>query len=205
MKAFSVERDSYPRYEEDSSEHVRRFLNGEYGHNLDPKVASFLYAIDRAAGAAAVKGFLADDPLAIQIMDRYTASNFGHNGSKYDTIEERLEFFEYQRHFEHDVLGIPQPHHSFIFQIPPEVAQQNIDKKAKRNYTDKKRDIHEADANHLQRTFETYELLADTYPDEFTIMNPMESAKKMRPIEEIHEELYARVKQLLNLTQPSKL
>ena len=195
-EGFQVATESYPRYEEPVAELVKRFLDGKYGQP-HPELISLPYAVDRMLGSAAIRSAIAS-PNGVFISDRYSASNLGHNGSKFDSAEERLEYFEFWRNYEHNILGVPKPDHNFIFQIPVEVAQANIDKKEARNYTDKKRDIHEADANHLQRTFDTYGLLAQTYPDEYTIIDPMADLETMRPIEEIHEELYAAVRRLMN-------
>ena len=200
-EGYIVVSESFPRYDKPINIIIENFLNGKYG-DLHPEVAGYPYAIDRMLASDTIRKALVPKN-GIYLADRFTGSNLGHNGSKFKTRKERLEYFEFQRNYEHVILGTPKPDHNFIFQVPPDTAQSNIDKKSKRNYTDKKRDIHEADASHLQRTYDTYTLLATTYPEEYTIINPMKTATSMRSIAEIHEELYANVKHLMTFSSPA--
>lgn len=201
-EGYDVTLESFPRYGEPVVKPVENFLNGKYGQ-LHPEAASVLYSLDRMHAAPDIRRVLARKS-GIMLADRFTNSNLGHNGSKLDTTEERLKFFEQQRTFEYDVLGVPRPDHNLILMVPPEVAQANVDKKAARSYTDKKRDIHEADANHLSRAFDTYQLLAETYPSEFTLIDAMEADRSgMRSIESIQQEIRrAFVPLLSELTPP---
>ena len=200
-EGYDVELESFPRYGKPVAKLIENFLNGKYGQ-LHAEVASVLYSLDRHMAATAIREVLAR-PNGIMLADRFTNSNLGHNGSKLNTTEERLEFFEQQRTFEHDVLQVPRPDHTFILMVPPEIAQLNVDKKAARSYTDKKRDIHEADATHLARTFDTYTLLAETYPDEFTLIDSMETDRtQMRSIESVQEELRKAISPLLRTMRP---
>lgn len=195
-EGFDVSFESFPRYGNPVAKPIENFLNGKYGQ-LHPEVASVLYSLDRLKASDDIRRVLARKS-GIVLADRFTNSNLGHNGSKLDTDEERLEFFEQQRAFEHDTLGVPRPDHTFILMVPPEIAQLNVDKKDARSYTEKKRDIHEADAEHLARTFDTYTLLADTYPEEFTLIDSMESDRSaMRSIESVQAEIRSSLRPLL--------
>jgi thymidylate synthase ThyX len=60
---------------------------------------------------------------------------------------------------------------SLVLQVPAGIAQQNVDKKAQRSYTAKKRDLHEADLMHLQRSVEVYEDLCKLFPKDFMAIN----------------------------------
>lgn len=201
-EGYDVTLESFPRYGNPVAKPIENFLNGKYGQ-LHPEAASVLYSLDRLMAAQAIREVLSR-PRGIMLADRFTNSNLGHNGSKLDTNEERLEFFEQQRTFEYDVLGVPRPDHTFILMVPPSIAQANVDKKAARSYTDKKRDIHEADAMHLSRTFDTYTLLADTYPREFTLVNCVEEDEMhMRSIDSIQSQLRTAMRPLLADMQPT--
>lgn len=195
-EGYDVTLESFPRYGNPVARPIENFLNGNYGQ-LHPEVASVLYSLDRLKASDDIRRVLARKS-GILLADRFTNSNLGHNGSKLDTEEERLAFFEQQRTFEYDTLGVPRPDHTFILMVPPHVAQLNVDKKAARSYTTKKRDIHEADAQHLARTFDTYTLLAATYPSEFTLVNSMEAdTATMRSMDDIQSELRAALRPLL--------
>ena len=195
-EGYDVELESFPRYGNPVAKPIENFLNGKYGQ-LHPEIASVIYSLDRLMAAQAIRDVLSRER-GIMVADRFTNSNLGHNGSKLDTDDERLAFFEEQRAFEYDTLGVPRPDHTFILMVPPSIAQENVDKKGARSYTDKKRDIHEADATHLARTFDTYNLLARTYPEEFTLINSIEeSGTQMRSIEAIQAELRTAIRPLL--------
>jgi thymidylate kinase len=75
--------------------------------------------------------------------------------------------------------------------VPSDIAQQNVDKKdaAARSYTTKKRDIHEADANHLEKAKANYEELCMLFPDEFVAVNCMDSEGNLRSIDDIQQEI----------------
>lgn len=200
-EGYNVTLESFPRYGQPVAEPISRFLNGEFG-NPHPDLISIPYSLDRLMASTAIRASL-DLPNGIVIADRFTNSNLGHNGSKLNSNEERLAFFEAQRTFEYETLGIPKPDHNLLLMVPPATAQQNVDRKAARSYTEMKRDIHEADETHLARTFETYQLLAATYPDEFTIIESIDiDTDTMRPIEDIQAELRRALRPLLNEQAP---
>jgi len=194
-QGHSVKLESFPRHGHPVAEPIKRFLNGEFG-DLHPIPAGIPYSVDRAMAAADIRKHLGAG--GVYIADRFTNSNAGHNGAKFMTDAERLDYFEWLRSYEYETLSIPKPDHTFILLTPAHIAQHNIDKKEKRSYTDKQRDIHEADADHLARTYNSYRLLAATYPDEFTVINTMDDAgEHMRSIEDIHAQLQAEVKLLI--------
>ena len=195
-EGYDVTLESFPRYGNPVVKPVENFLNGKYGQ-IHPELASVLYSLDRYHASDDIRTVLARKS-GIMLADRFTNSNFGHNGSKFDATEERLQFFEEQRAFEYDVLGVPRPDHNVILMVPPEVAQANIDKKAARIYSEKKRYSHEADATHQERTYSTYQLLAQTYPDEFTLIDAIEQdGVSMRSIESVQAEVRAAFAPLL--------
>ena len=108
------------------------------------------YAIDRFAAKSDIEAQLAL-PGGIVIADRYVASNLAHQGTKFSDPAERQNFYERMLTTEYEVLGIPRPSINIVLVMPTNLAQANVDKKELRSYTDKKRDIHEADASHLDR------------------------------------------------------
>jgi thymidylate kinase len=95
---------------------------------------------------------------------------------------------------EYDVLGIPVPDINIILLVPSHISQENIDKKGVRAYTKLQRDIHEADASHLDKTKAAYEELAELYPDKFVAINCMDRAGKMRSITSIQDDILKVIK-----------
>jgi dTMP kinase len=181
---------SFPRYGEASGYFAGRYLDGAYGaaNDVHPELASLPYAIDRFAARDEILAAL-NEPNSIVIADRYVASNMAHQGTKIADASERKEFYERIMQTEYDILGIPRPDKNIVLLVPAETAQANVDKKAPRLYTQKKRDIHEADASHLEKAKANYEELCDLYPDEFTPIKCTDDEKRMRTIEEIQIEI----------------
>lgn len=182
---------SFPRYGEPSAYYAEQYLNGAYGgpNDVPADLGVLPYAIDRFAAKADVEAALTR-PNSVVISDRYMGSNLAHQGTKLDDPEERRAFYERTLHLEYDILGIPRPAKNIVLLVPSAVSQENVDKKAARSYTALKRDIHEADVNHLEKAKRNYEELCELYPEEFIAINCMnEAGDAMRSIEEIQAEI----------------
>jgi dTMP kinase len=183
---------SFPRYGEMSAEIVSKYLNGDYGtaNQVHPDLASLPFAIDRYAAKEPIITHLAKKN-SVVISDRYVASNLAHQGTKLDNPAERQAFYDRITAIEFGILALPRPTISLVLLVPSEIAQANVDKKDARVYTDKKRDIHEADATHLDKTRQNYIELTELYPEQFTAINCMQDNATMRSIEDIHEDIWS--------------
>lgn len=182
---------SFPRYGEDSAYYAGRYLDGGYGEDpnaIPADLASLAYAIDRFAAGPDIRNHL-EKPNSIVIADRYVASNLAHQGAKLKDTDERKAYYKRMMQTEYDILGIPKPSKNIVLLVPTDIAQANISKKSARNYTIRTHDIHEADANHLDRAKANYEELCRLYPDEFTAINCLDSDGKMRSIDDIQQEI----------------
>ena len=181
---------SFPRYDKPSSYYATQYLKGIYGSAKDVPgdLASLAYAVDRFAAKDEVINFL-KQPDSFVISDRYVASNLAHQGTKFSSTTERIEFYERTMRTEYEILGIPRPDNNIVLIMPTDMAQSNINKRSKRTYTDKKRDIHEADALHLDKAKSNYEELCELYPDEFTPIQCADDNGKMRTIADIQQEI----------------
>jgi dTMP kinase len=189
----------FPRYTEPSSWFVSEFLNGRFGTitEVGPRTASLFYALDRYAAAPAIRAALAESDVVIS--NRYVASNLGHQGSKHDDREERKKYFEWNYDLEYNINKIPKPDLNIILHIPAEIAQALVDKKLERQYLGgKKRDLHEADINHLKRTEETYQQLAELFPENFTVVECVENGNLLS-IDAVHEKVWAIASKTLGL------
>lgn len=158
----------FPRYDQPSSFFVREYLNGKYGtaDEVGPYTASLFYALDRYETAQEIQ--LALDEGKIVLANRFTGSNMAHQGTKFTNAEERRGYFIWIDNLEFQMLGIPRPDRSIVLRVPAETAQKLVDNKESRTYTDKKRDIHEADLDHLKRSVEVYDDLCELFPKDFT-------------------------------------
>lgn len=187
---LDVMKVSFPRYGETSAYYIEKYLNGEYGgvNDVHPDLSSLTYALDRFAASNEIRQHLSR-PNSLVISDRYVASNLAHQGAKIADSKKRREFYERTIQTEYDILGIPKPDLNIVLTVPTETMQKNIDKKDVRSYTDKKRDIHEADANHLENAKQNFIELCEIYPNEFTEIACTNSDHTMLPVDEIHKQI----------------
>ncbi len=193
-----VYRQKFPRYGNDSAFYVEKYLNGEYGgpNDVPADLGVLPYAIDRYAASAEMRDILSD-PDSVLICDRYMGSNLAHQGAKIDDASERKKFYERTMTTEYDVLGIPRADVNIVLLVPSSIAHANMENRARRSYTTTKRDIHEADADHLEKAKRNYEELCELYPKEFTPISCMDK-HQMMPIESIHRMILREINNFLN-------
>ena len=87
---------------------------------------------------------------------------------------------------------------SIILHVPAKIAQQLVDKKVERQYLGgKKRDLHETDLGHLERTERVYRQLAELFPNDFTVIE-CASGGTLLPIEAVHEKVWGAVRAVLS-------
>jgi dTMP kinase len=173
----------FPQYDQPSSYFVREYLNGKYGgaDELGAYKPSFFYALDRFDVSAALRKDLAEGKLVI--CNRFTGSSMAHQGQKLKG-KERTAYFDWLFALEFDTLSIPKPDLNIVLIMPADIAQKLVDQKGERNYINKKRDIHEADINHLRGAVAAYQELCQRFPDTFTSINCTEN-NQLRAIDEI--------------------
>lgn len=187
---WEVYKISFPRYGEDSAYYVEQYLNGRYGgtNDVPADLGVLPYAIDRYAASADIRTHLRGKKNLV-ISDRYMASNLAHQGAKIDEPRARRQFYERTKITEYEVLGIPKPDKSIVLVMPTEHMQANVDKKAQRSYTASKRDIHEDDADHLEKAKANFEELCELYPHEFFAVQCAIEKGNMRSIEDIQADI----------------
>jgi thymidylate kinase/thymidylate synthase ThyX len=186
----------FPQYEEPSSYFVKKYLNGDYGsaEHVGPYTGSMFYALDRYDAAAAIRDAL--DAGQVVLANRFTASNMAHQGTKFASAEERRGYFIWLDNLEFEMLKIPRPTLNIVLRVPAETAQKLVDQKAERYYTDKKRDLHEADLNHLKKSVEVYDDLCQLFPKDFARIDCVRSGKLL-DIETVHKLVSEKVQPLL--------
>lgn len=194
-EGYDASKISFPQYGKDSAYYVEKYLNGAYGqaNDVPADLGVLPYAIDRYAASADLRLSLANQK-SVVIADRYMASNLAHQGAKVADKDERKTFYERTKVTEYGVLGIPKPDKTIVLVMPTEHMQANVDKKDARSYTDLKRDIHEADSDHLEKAKANFEELCELYPDEFTPVLCTDSSGAMRSIDQIQADIRQLVK-----------
>ena len=164
---YEVAPFDFPQYDQESSYFVREYLNGNYGtaEQVGPYTGSLFYALDRYHAAAAIRQAL--EAGKVVLANRFTGSSMAHQGTKFENAEERRGFFIWLDNLEFIMLNIPRPTKSMVLRVPADIAQNMVDQKETRSYTDKKRDIHEADIKHLTKSVQVYDDMCQLFPRDF--------------------------------------
>lgn len=163
---FEVAIADFPQYGQKSAGLVEEYLNGKYGsaEEVGPYIASILYATDRYDASFKIRKWLNEGKIVIS--NRYVTANLGHQGGKIDHPLERKHFFDWLYKLEYGLFKIPKPDLNIILHVDAAIAQKLVDNKGERTYVGgKKRDIHEADLNHLKKAEKVYLEIARTFPD----------------------------------------
>ncbi len=186
----------FPQYDQESSYFVREYLNGNYGSadELGAYTPSLFFALDRFQASQSIKKDL--EAGKIVLSNRFIGANLAHQGQKIDDETERTRYYDWLYDLEFNILGIPKPDVNIVLVVPAEIAQKLVDLKEARSYTDKKRDIHEADLNHLKRAVAAYEKLCEQFPEQFTAIHGTKNGELLSiPVvtELIWDELQARI------------
>lgn len=185
----------FPQYGKPSAFFVEKYLRGEYGtaEEVGPYQGSLPYAMDRFDKSFEMRQWLADGKTVV--CNRYVSSSMGHQGAKIADPIERDRYLEWLDHLEFDICKIPRPDLIIFLFVPPEVGQKLVDQKAAREYTQgKKRDIHEADLDHLKKASETYKYIANKFGWQIIDSAPQ---GELLSIDEIHELVWKKVEQAL--------
>lgn len=184
----------FPQYSEPSSALIRMYLGGEFGSHpsdVNAYAASSFYAVDRYASYKKVWGEYYEQGGLI-LSDRYTTSNAVHQASKVPESE-REEFFRWLTEFENERLGLPVPTKVIWLDMPIEQAVANL--RNREAATNTKADIHEVDTGYLETCYATAKQAAAYYG--WHRIACLNEEGKLRPIEEIREEIWNVVKEVL--------
>jgi dTMP kinase len=150
---------SFPAYDKTFfGREIGAFLRGEFGsfEQVHPKLASILFACDRAEQKPALLKDIADG--YIVVCDRYVESNAAHQSAKMD-ITLREDFVSWIKQLEYEVNTLPKPDLTIFLDLPIEYSKQLVLKKKQRSYTEEKEDIQEAQHGYLEQVYQVYKAL----------------------------------------------
>lgn len=193
---FEVEMVDFPQYGEKSAGLVEKYLNGEYGEadEVGPYRASIFYACDRYDASFKIKKWLAQGKIVV--ANRYVTANMGHQGGKITNPLERKNFFTWLYELEFGIFNIPKPDLNIILHVDAAVAQAMVDQKGHRDYVHgAKRDIHEADINHLRRAEQVYLEIANSFSG-FSLIECTRDNQIMSR-EEIHDLVWQEIGEII--------
>lgn len=181
-EGYDVFKADFPVYDSFFGKVIAKYLNGDFGSasDVDPHLASIMFALDRWSASGSIRAAL--DSGKIVISNRYTSANMGHQAGKIKDREKRKEFIRWLEDLEFRQLKIPVPDLNIFLYVPCEIGQKLVDLKGKRDYTEKKRDIHESDIQHLKDAETAFLEIAKER--DWEIIDCVNNSKLM-PIEEI--------------------
>ncbi len=194
---YKVKRITFPDYESPSSELVKMYLSGEFGENPDDVnayAASSFFAADRFASYR--KNWKKDyeDSDTVIIADRYTSSNMIHQASKIDDNNEKNKFMKWLNELEFKIYGLPEPDITFFLDMPVEYARKLMAERENKFDAQQQKDIHERNTDYLQKSYDNACYVAKIC--NWTHIKCVEN-KLIRTIEDINDEIYKTVKQIL--------
>ena len=180
----------FPSYDLFQGEGVKQYLKGEFGSlfSLSPYFINNLYAYDRMITwqtklkEAYNKGY-------IILLDRYTTSSLIYQSANLKQEKEKIEFIQNIEDFEYEKLGLPRPDAVIFLEAPFELVKKM---RQKRNENTKE-DIHEQNEAYLYKVYENALFVANYLS--WKKIN-CASFKKMKKIEDIHEDIYNVVKKI---------
>lgn len=200
---FAVEVADFPQYGKKSAGLVEEYLNGRYGsaEDIGPYRGSIFYAVDRFDASSQIRQWL--DEGKIVISNRYVTANMAHQGSRIKDGKQREAYFDWLYNLEYEIFGIPRPDLNIILHVDAEIAQQMVDQKDSRDYINgKKRDILEADLNHLRDAEKVYLEIARSFPN-FSLIECTRDGRIMSR-EEINDLLWAEVSKIVGKQEKSE-
>lgn len=192
----NIETADFPQYGQKSAGLVEEYLNGKYGpaKEVGPYRASIFYALDRYDASFKIRKWLSQGKTVIS--NRYLASNMGHQGGKIKDKKKRKKYFDWVYDFEYNFFKIPKPDLNIILHVDAAIAQKLVDSKGERGYLNgAKRDLHEADLNHLRDAEQVYLEITKSFPD-FTLIQCVKDNQIMTR-EKISELVWQEVKKRL--------
>lgn len=190
---YSVEGHHFPSYNTYQGAPVEEYLKGNFGNpnNLSPYFINSLYAVDRAITWQTKLKEMYNNGKII-LLDRYTTSSLIYQSSIFETEEEKKKFIDYVIDFEYKKIGIKNPD-DVIFLYAPFDLVTEMRKKRKVN-DGVVNDIHEKDLKFMRKVYDSAMYVAD-----YLSWNKIKcnDGNNMRVIEDIHEEVYQKVKKKL--------
>lgn len=116
----------FPDYRRFFGRLVRRMLQGEFGrpHDLNPYLASLLFAGDRWQHSAAIVRLLEGGVTVV--ANRYASANMIHQGAKVPPGAARRRLIAWLKELEFTTYGFPRPDRVVFLDVPPAVAQRLI-------------------------------------------------------------------------------
>ncbi|MBQ3435885.1 MAG: dTMP kinase [Bacilli bacterium] len=178
----------FPSYNTIQGKLIEEYLEGKFGkpHDLSPYFINELYATDRAVTwYQELKKYY--DEGYIVLLDRYTTSSIIYQSA---LLDDKKDFINYVEEFEYHKLGIPKPDKVIFLTAPFELVHELRSNRKENEGIEN--DIHESDTDFMEKVYQNALFVADYLTWDKIICNEND---RMRTIEDIHEEIYKKVKE----------
>lgn len=195
-KIKKVMKINFPNYESESSALVKMYLNGEFGNkpnDVNAYTSSLFFAVDRFASFKKIFEKPYNDGYVI-ISDRYTTSNMVHQASKIENANEKKEFLEWLEDIEYNKIGLPRPDKVIYLNVPYDYSEKLMINRLNKIDGKNNKDIHESNLTYLKKCNESSLNIA--IEKKWIIIECVKDGK-MREIEDINEEILAKLEGIL--------
>ncbi len=195
---YDIHTIKFPRYDHESSLMVRKYLKGEYGtaKEVGPYKASMFYAMDRFDAKDEIQEAI--DSGKIVLVDRYVGSNMAHQATFFDTEAERKGFYTWVDQYEFDTLGVPRPDLNIVLTLPFDVTIKRIAKRKE------KKDLLEADDNHVRNSIRVYQEICDLFPKSFSHVDCIKKGNELSPAA-VSNKIWEKLEPMLKDTKKAPL
>ncbi len=189
---MEIETFEFPRYEDSFfGAYVKEWLDEVHGSfvDLDPRLASVLFAGDRFEAREQMVGWLEEGKHVI--VDRFVTASMLHQGAKIKDVEKRGAFLLWLQRLEYNVFKMPRPDMVVYLDVPAQMRHALLttdERKSKLGHTETDSDYQASvqnTASHIA-ALEKWQIVS-------CIMND-----KLRSKDNINTELYGLVRPLLN-------
>lgn len=185
IKSIRIE---FPNYNGEYSIFVKKYLNGEFGEDLNPYVISTFFSLDRlGVYKTYIEKYIKEGNVVI--CDRYVYSNLIYQGGKISDLSEREKFFNWILDFEYNKCSLLKEERTFFLDVPIDISLKIIKER-------ETHDIHEKNEKFLRSCYENLKYISKKYNLEIIECFKNE---KLLSIEEINDDIYKRVLRILNL------
>lgn len=150
----------FPRYDEQASYFVRKYLKWEYGKHVSAEMSSLFFAMDRYDASQELRSDI--ETYDYVIANRYVSSSMIHHGCKIDDMWQRQDFFDWLEQLEYQICGIPVPDTIIFLSMS---LENNIKLIHSRLYASgtTELDLHESDNQYLKKAWDTAQQVSRQY------------------------------------------
>jgi dTMP kinase len=183
----------FPRYGNPFAEPAALYLRGALGSHagdVNAYAASVLFAVDRLASYKQDWGAFYEQG-GIVVADRYTTSNAVHQASKLPEGE-RETYLDWLFDLEYQRLGLPRPDLVLYLDMPTEITERMM--RSREQQTGTQADIHEQDEEYLRQCrANAWQVVRRCG---WHVIH-CGAGDAPRTVEDIHQEVWQSVEQLL--------